>query len=249
MKLNSYLFVTSYAILSRAFHHQTVRPLTLCNPRVFSTAISSSSSPSSSSTLRNDDIKSSCLAWVNEFVIEHKLCPWAKESINKLNMELIDTEPINNAADSIAIELLYEQIMIYAQELIESPTGGTTLIVLPKYSHSFEDFLEVSTNVENLLEASGLATCIQLASFHPHYGFKDDNGEESIVSAYTNRSPYPMLHYLLVKDVENAISDYARQGRTMDHIWQNNIKKMNSLSELLGGEEAMRSKLETFKKS
>ena len=74
--------------------------------------------------------------------------------------------------------------------------------------------------------STGIDKLIQIASFHPDYQFADS--EASDVTNYTNRSPYPLIHFLRVKDVSTAIDNF--DGST-DDIWKSNKKKLRNLGE------------------
>mmetsp|Transcript_8072 Transcript_8072/g.15126 ORF Transcript_8072/g.15126 Transcript_8072/m.15126 type:complete len:354 (-) Transcript_8072:79-1140(-) len=202
--------------------------------------------PSSSSS-EHDRIRNSCLTWVTDFVVKHHLCPWAKGALSHLEFRIIDTPPINDSSDNDDIEDFYAELMSLAEGLMEAQEHPdserkttTMLIALPQY-HDFMDFLDVSSVLVKLFESSGISDFVQVATFHPDYRFRD---EESAVSAYTNRSPYPMLHYLLVSEVSKAIENYAKDGRNSGDIWQDNIVKMNNLATELGGEKGMQHVLE-----
>ena len=97
--------------------------------------------------------------------------------------------------------------------------------MLPEF-HDFYCFLELIEIIETIFESEGIDEFIQLAHFHPNYVFEDSNDEDNDVENYTNRSPYPILHLLKVKDVSNAIDQY--DGDT-DQIWKRNKSHMKVL--------------------
>lgn len=190
----------------------------------------------------HDRIRNSCLTWVTDFVVKHHLCPWAKGALSHLEFHIIDTPPINEGSSDGDIEDLYAELISLAEALIEAQVHSdsegkvtTMLIALPQY-HDFNGFLSVSQDLVDLFERHGISDFVQVATFHPDYCFRD---ETSTVSAYTNRSPYPMLHYLLVSEVSKAIDNYAKDGRDSNDIWQDNINKMHNLADELGGEKGM----------
>ncbi len=123
----------------------------------------------------------------------------------------------------------------------------TTVLVLTHNAivHDFELFLHLVQLVEDSLEASGHAALVQVATFHPLYEFAGEEETEGVdnAAAYTNRSPYPMLHLLRVDDVSSAIDGfnsayYKNQDKNQkkdarfvptDSIWQRNIETLRTL--------------------
>lgn len=123
-------------------------------------------------------------------------------------------------------EKLLRLILKEAKDLLP-PTSAdcreTTFIILPSVSN-FSTFLILVHEIEDLLTKSGLWKDIQVATFHPEYLF--EGTESTAEENYTNRSPYPMLHLLRVKQVEQAIR--AVDGNT-DFVWQRNIALLKGM--------------------
>ena len=213
-----------------------------------------------------------------------------------MRVKVLHNEPNNeNEID----EEFYKEFIKLAQQLIERQelfTPGkenehvrTLLIVLPQpYFQDFVTFYDTVQNVEEILNQTGCGDVIQVASFHPDYKFAStienddeeyndedvkDEEKESTIAAFTNRSPYPMIHYLLVDDVKNAIDEYTQgdvdiddinrdndnnndddddddtdTNRDTSDIWKNNIRKMEKIASQVGGEKGMKKILEEFKK-
>ena len=226
-------------------------------------------------------------------VIKYNLCPWAKTALPYLRVTVLHSEPNNEYEID---EEFYKEFIKLAQQLVErqevqipskeNKQVRTLLIALPE--PRFKDFLtfyDTVQNVEEILNQTGYDDLIQVASFHPDYKFAstiededEDEDEkyysevvvedkESTIAAFTNRSPYPMIHYLLVDDVKNAIDEYSIGGIDIDDIskynsndnhhhrdrdtsdiWKNNIKKMEKIATQVGGEEGMQKIIEDFKK-
>ena len=61
-------------------------------------------------------------------------------------------------------------------------------------------------NAEALIEELGLDGTIQLASFHPEYLF--DGEDEQSASHFSNRSPYPVIHFLREDMLTNALDEF-----------------------------------------
>ena len=84
----------------------------------------------------------------------------------------------------------------------------------------YNDFLEVA---DAALVELGLESEIQIASFHPNYQFAGT--EPDAVENYTNRSPYPMLHFLRVSSVAEAVDSHSDPEGIPDH----NIETLRNL--------------------
>ena len=132
--------------------------------------------------------------------------------------------------------LVLEQIMIFAdahkdkynidsscaessndREVELETAPETVLLILPDLESDFHKFLELVDFVERDLSKTGSNEIVQVASFHPDYLFAEENHSDA--SHYTNRSPHPILHLLLVDKVTEAIDNY---GDTTDSIWKKN---------------------------
>ena len=83
---------------------------------------------------------------------------------------------------------------------------ATSLLVLPAGLEDFDTYLHFIDNANNLLEEQGLAGTIQLASFHPQYQFDDE--PEGATSHFTNRSPYPMIHFLREEMMDRVLQEF-----------------------------------------
>ena len=100
---------------------------------------------------------------------------------------------------------------------------ATTLLVFANALQSFDDYLDLLADAQDLLHESGLEGVIQLASFHPDYRFEGEPVDDA--ANWTNRSPFPMLHLLREASVELAIAEF---GDT-DAIPERNTARLRSL--------------------
>jgi len=169
--------------------------------------------------------------WIQSFVIEFNLCPFARREMNKdsVRIQVSSARTVENAlADFMAdIELLNVNLDI-----------ETTLLLFPFFLDDFFDYLDFVYLAEASLLTAGYEGIYQLATFHPKYCFAHTSVDD--VTNYTNRSPYPMLHVLREESVEKAISAY---GNT-DQIPENNMAHLQNMgldavkklvSDLMGG--------------
>jgi len=154
--------------------------------------------------------------WLEEFVIELNLCPFAKR-------ELIN-ERVKFAVSDASTE---EQLLVDLQQellhLQEDSEIETTLLIHPHVLHAFDDYNQFLDIVDALLDAENLFGVYQIASFHPYYRFAGT--EESDAENYSNRSPYPILHLLRESSLEREI---ARHQDT-SLIPERNIQLLRSM--------------------
>ncbi|MBT8125145.1 MAG: DUF1415 domain-containing protein [Gammaproteobacteria bacterium] len=163
-----------------------------------------------------DKIIQSTQQWVESFVVELNLCPFAKR-------ELINNRVRFSVTEAITEEHLLETLQIELELLNNNTLIETTLLIHPRVLQDFYDYNQFLNFADNLLLEMELVGVYQIASFHPDYQFSDTNPED--VENYTNRSPFPMLHILREESLEKAIDNYP----DVDQIPSRNIELINSL--------------------
>jgi hypothetical protein len=89
--------------------------------------------------------------------------------------------------------------------------------------NDFEEYLDVIDLAEELLIEVGLESVIQLASFHPSYQFAEEPVESA--SHFSNRSPYPLIHFLREDMVASALQNYVNP----EEIPTRNIKTLQTI--------------------
>ena len=82
----------------------------------------------------------------------------------------------------------------------------TSFLIFPNAFNKFDDYLELVSLAEKLLERKGYEGIYQVASFHPLYLFENSNEDDP--ANYTNRSIYPMLHLLREESIDKALENY-----------------------------------------
>ena len=149
--------------------------------------------------------------WVETVIITHNFCPFAKREFDndKIRYQVIK-EP--------GIEACLEQLIHECLWLDQNPDTETTLIIFPENLDNFEAFLDFLFLAEELLNKQSYEGIYQLASFHPDYCFQ--GAEQDDPANYTNRSPYPMLHLIREKSIEEALKHYP----SAEDIPQRNIE-------------------------
>jgi len=96
-------------------------------------------------------------------------------------------------------------------------------LVLPNGFEEFDDYLDLAAMADALLEDLKLDGLVQVATFHPDYQFEGSFPTDA--SNYTNRSPYPMLHFLQEAAVEIAVSKHP----DAESIPQRNIDLLENM--------------------
>lgn len=138
--------------------------------------------------------------WIRNFVIALNLCPFAKREMDSgsVRMEVCTATTISEALTAFMAEI----------KLLDNNTEEkTSFLIFPFFLKDFFDYLDFIDVAESSLIKSKQVGTYQLATFHPDYYFADADPED--VTNYTNRSPYPMIHFLREAEVEKAITYYG----------------------------------------
>lgn len=135
--------------------------------------------------------------WLEAFVIELNLCPFAKR-------ELINNRVKFVVSDARSEEQLLADLQQELSHLQEDSEIETTLLIHPHVLQAFDDYNQFLDIVDALLDEEGLLGVYQIASFHPNYRFADT--QEDDAENYSNRSPYPILHLLRESSLEQEIA-------------------------------------------
>ena len=147
----------------------------------------------------NEIIVTKTKTWITNVVVACNFCPFAAREIKRGS---IHYEVINNATTKTVLEATLKMfLLLNNNEQIE-----TSILILPDHFSEFNDYLDLVEKVETLLTKNNYEGIYQIASFHPKYMFADS--DENDPSNYTNRSPYPMLHFLREESVTKAIAGY-----------------------------------------
>ncbi|MEX0962841.1 MAG: DUF1415 domain-containing protein [Pseudohongiellaceae bacterium] len=154
--------------------------------------------------------------WLESFVIELNLCPFAKRELAKgrVRFAVSDTESSERLLETLLEELDFLQ---------SEPDIETTLLIHPEVLQDFYEYNQFLDLVDALLEQEGYAGIFQVASFHPHYQFADT--AEGDAENYSNRSPYPILHILREASVEREVDSYP----DIDEVPRRNIALLREL--------------------
>jgi hypothetical protein len=146
--------------------------------------------------------------WLNDIVIGHNFCPFAKAPLSQDNVRFSLSEQKKTAA-------LLETFIDECRFLDEHDSTDTSLLILSHACGDFNAFLDLLDMANALLADAGYAGVYQIASFHPQYCF--DGVEVDDVSNYTNRSPYPILHILREARLEAVLQHVAEPELIPEH--------------------------------
>jgi len=138
-------------------------------------------------TDNHEIIKLQTLKWVKDIIVKYNICPFAKKELERktIHCAVLDTSDLTELLEHVNAEFI---------RLDTNQDIATTLVVMPKLSTSFDDFLDLIDYANDLLEMQDYEGVYQLAHMHPKYRF-DDSGIKDAAN-FTNRSPYPILHII-----------------------------------------------------
>lgn len=168
-------------------------------------------------------------AWVEKMVIGLNLCPFAGPAMKEERIRFFVSE-------SQDTESLYQDFLRELELLCTSPEEKveTSLLVIPDMLGDFEHYLDFLDIAEEALGAAGLEGVVQLASFHPDYIFAE--APEDDPANFSNRSPFPMLHFLREESVSKAVQSYPNieeiPQRNIDLLREMGLEKLKGLHSL-----------------
>ena len=166
----------------------------------------------------DEEVLAATRRWLEQAVIGLNLCPFAKSVYVKDQVRLVVSRARHLDAFLDDLDRELEVLKTTPAEQVD-----TTLLVHPTLFPDFmvfNDFLNVADDVLVEHELEGV---IQIAPFHP--GFVFEGEDESDLSHFTNRSPYPTLHLIREESLEKAIESF---GDT-DVIFERNIEVLRKL--------------------
>ena len=167
-------------------------------------------------TLNNEEIIKAVQRWVEHFIVELNLCPFAKREVVKNRVRYVVTDAETEEQLLVALEAELEF-------LEESTLVETTLLIHANILQEFYDYNQFLDLADGLLQEMRLDGIFQIASFHPQYQFGGTDMDDA--ENYTNRSPYPILHLLREDSLERVITEHV----DVDQIPLDNIELMNNL--------------------
>lgn len=148
----------------------------------------------------NEIIVAKTKNWITTVVVACNFCPFAAREVKRgsIHYEISNEATVNSVLE--ATQKMF--LLLDNNEQIE-----TALLILPDSFSDFNDYLDLIAKSETLLTKNNYEGIYQIASFHPKYKFAGSNEDDP--SNYTNRSPYPMLHFLREESLTKAIDGYS----------------------------------------
>jgi uncharacterized protein len=163
-------------------------------------------------------------SWLDNVIIAHNICPFAKKERDRdsIRFYVDENTEISQLLDSLVIECEY---------LDKHSDIETTLFILTKTCQDFYDYLDFLDTANQLLSSLNYEGTYQLASFHPEYCFAES--VENDPANYTNRSLYPMLHIIREKSLEKVLKSYPNPElipeRNINYCRGLGLKKMQKM--------------------
>jgi len=166
--------------------------------------------------LTNQHIALSVQQWVNTFVVDLNLCPFAKRELVKDRVRFVVSDANNE-------EALLLHLHAELERLENNSDIETTLLIHPLILNDFDAYNQFLDDADGLLQEMQLDGVFQIASFHPAYQFGGTDIDDA--ENYTNRSPYPMLHILREASLDAVLATTEHT----DQIPVRNIALMNEM--------------------
>ena len=157
-------------------------------------------------------------AWIELFVVDLNLCPFARPVVSTDALRIVACE---SASPEVTATLLITELDLLSQS--SESDIATSVLVFTEGLENFDDYLGFLDDTQTVLEQMGLEGEVQLASFHPDYRFEGEPIDA--VSHFTNRAPYPLIHMLRETMVTTALEDYPNPER----IPERNIQTLERL--------------------
>lgn len=154
--------------------------------------------------------------WLVSFVIALNLCPFAKREFDQ---DRIRYSVIESTDQAFCLHSVFQEVLA----MDEDSNIETTLIIFAKHLSLFDDYLDFFHLAEELIYTQEYEGVYQLASFHPDYQF--ENSDKNDPSNFTNRSPYPIIHIIREKSIEQALKTFP----TPEQIPSRNIALLKKL--------------------
>jgi len=156
--------------------------------------------------------------WLEQIVLGLNLCPFAGPALKADTVHF-------SCCDSAAMEDIAAAILIELDRLQGSQESdiATTLLIFSAGLADFTEFWDAAGMATELLAEAGLEDVIQIATFHPDYCFEGSGPDD--VENYSNRSPYPMLHFIREAQLTRLLQDYP----SPEQIPENNIRRLRQL--------------------
>lgn len=156
--------------------------------------------------------------WIESFVINYNLCPFAKKPFIQDKIRYV----LYEGTDLEELTALLEKELLFLENTSKTAVE-TTFLITPDLFEDFYFYLDYLELANDLIFALNLEGVLQIASFHPDYQF--GGTEKTDVTNYTNRSPLPLLHLLREDSLAEALAHYEEP----ESIPERNMEMMRKL--------------------
>ena len=136
--------------------------------------------------------------WITEVVVGCNFCPFAAKVVKQQSIHYL-VEPSTLSTTCL------KTFLLQAMRMDDDTTTETSFIIFPNAFKKFDDYLDIVSVAEKLLQQNGYEGIYQVASFHPLYQFANTKNDDA--ANYTNRSIYPMLHLLRETSIDKALEN------------------------------------------
>jgi len=138
--------------------------------------------------------------WIKNVVVGCNFCPFASKVIKQqaIHYQIEKSMDLNTCLEAVLTE---------AGRLDNKSHIVTSFLIFPNSFELFDRYLHFLSLSEKLFKKKGYNGIYQIASFHPLYQF--EGSAENDPANYTNRSVYPMLHFLREEIITNALKQYV----------------------------------------
>lgn len=168
--------------------------------------------------MQNSNPEADTLRWLMRIVVGMDLCPFAGSALAAKSLK-IEVSAATQRDDLLADILTHLDKFQKADEA----ELATSLLVFSHALSDFEEYWDMAELATDLVVEVGLDNIVQIATFHPEYCF--DGVDRDDISHYTNRSPYPMLHFLRESQLTRVLESYSRP----EDIPKNNIRRLEAM--------------------
>ena len=139
--------------------------------------------------------------WVQQIVVGLNLCPFAHQPFNRGSISY----RLSRAGSR---EAVYTDLLRALEEFLQADPQqeATGLFICPDALTEFDDYNDFLELTDHILAQADLEGWVQIASFHPDYRFADTDPDDP--ANYTNRSPYPMFHFIREEELARALENH-----------------------------------------
>ncbi|RHW76994.1 DUF1415 domain-containing protein [Colwellia sp. RSH04] len=146
--------------------------------------------------------------WLEQVIIGLNFCPFAKKEFVQQTIYYYVSD--KTKSKMALVEMLNQFQYLQAHNELE-----TTLVIYPQTFRSFDRFLDLVDQANELLIDEGFEGVFQLATMHPEYCFADEDYDDA--SNFTNRSPFPMIHIIREESMAKVLSIYKEPEKIPDN--------------------------------